>query len=83
MTNGNESGSALLQVVFIGIVVGIMAYIGAQMMTKNDASNLRLVRRNENITFSILLSDQISDRNLVKNSGTIPFRDSTGPILYP
>lgn len=79
----NQTGAALIQVVFIGMLIGIMAFIATQMMTNADKSNMRIIRRNENITYSILLSDQMSDKRLVKDLATIPSTNSAGnPIQY-
>jgi len=79
----NESGGALLQVIFVGVLVAIFAYTGTQLMTNADKNNLRIVRRNQNITYSTLLSDQVSDKNLVKDVATIPAKDTAGSdVLY-
>lgn len=77
----NESGAALLQVVFIGMLIGLMSYIGMQMMTNADKSNLRIIRRNENLTTSILLSDQMNDKRLLKDLGTTPFVNASGTVI--
>lgn len=74
----NEKGAALLQVIFVGVLVAIFAYTGMQMLSNADKNNLRIVRRNQNITYSILLSDQVSDKNLVKDLATVPLKDASG-----
>lgn len=79
----NENGAALFHVVLVGALVGILVYTVTQMLTSADKSNLRMVRRNQNITYSILLSDQVSDKNLVKDLATIPSKDGSGSdVLY-
>ena len=79
----NDRGSALMLVIVVGSLIGIMAYLIAQLMTNADHENMRLIRRNLNITYSILLSDQINDKQVVKNLGTIPQKINGGtPVQY-
>lgn len=66
----NEQGAALMQVVFIGALLAVMAYMAAQMMTHSDKANMQAIRRNENLTYSALIADQIADRTYIKKLST-------------
>src|SRR4051812_8231822 len=76
-----ESGVAILQVVIIGTLLAILAFFMVQFMATADKENIRIIRRNENITYSTLLSDQVSDKHVVKNLGTLPHQVGADPEL--
>ncbi len=79
----DDSGVALIQVVWVGALLGVMAYLIAQMMISADQTNLKLIRRNQNITYSAILSDQTTDKRTVKDLGTTPINIGAGAdILY-
>jgi|GEM_PF-3327600 len=80
----NEEGVALMQVVLVGALLAVSAYIFAQFMTNSDRESLRMIRRNDNLNFATSLSDVVNDHTLVRKSADILDKDGTGlDITYP
>lgn len=73
-----------MQVVFIGALLGVMAYVFAQFFTKADKDAMRVIRRNQNLNIAADLSDFVNDRGQVKGAANVLSTDASGAtILYP
>ncbi len=70
-----ENGAALLQVVFVGALLGILAYTTTLFLGHSDRSSMRVIHRNENLTYSTILADRISDKTVIRNLAIISSKD--------
>ncbi len=73
-----DRGAALLQVVLVGAILAIMAYMTGILMTNADRNNMRQIRRNQALDYAALLSDQVNEKALVKSTSVVPRRIGTG-----
>jgi len=82
--HANESGVALLQVVFVGALLAISAYVFVAFITNSDKESLRMIRRNENLNFSTAISDFVSDSEQFRGAANVVDQIGAGaPVQYP
>jgi hypothetical protein len=67
---GDERGIAILQVVFAGTMVMLAALALMQYMNHNDREAMRLIRRNQNLNYSIDIANFVNDAQFVKGAAT-------------
>lgn len=75
---GDERGVAIMQVMFVAALLAIVSYWLADFLMRNDRSSLGMIRRNENITYSTLLNDNVTDSQAIKNSAAVLDRVGAG-----
>jgi hypothetical protein len=76
----DQSGLALMQVMAMAAFLALLSVAITQIMTNATRNNQKMINRNQSLTFSILLSDQVSNKVLLKNLETIP-TDISGVLI--
>lgn len=77
-----ENGIAILQVVFVGFFVTIAGLLFMQFMDSNEKKALSMIRRNQNLNYSIDMASFINDREFVKNAASALQSNAGVPIPY-
>ena len=64
----DDRGAAMMQVVFVGALLAITAYIFTQFMVNSDRKSMNDIRRNDNLNMATLFSDFVNDSHQISNS---------------
>ena len=67
---GDDRGIAILQVVFAGTLIMLAGLALMQYMAHNDREAMRLIRRNQNLNYSIDIANFVNDAQFVKGAAT-------------
>lgn len=79
-----ESGSALLQVLVVGTMIAITAYLYMEFTVQNDKSATRWIQRTTNLNMGANLATYVNDRTQIYEAAVTPAKDSGGTaIQYP
>ena len=79
---GGEEGVAILQVMIAGTLVMLAAVATMQFMTHNDRNSMRLIRRNQNLNYSIDLATFVNNGTYVKRAASALSSNAALPIQY-
>jgi hypothetical protein len=80
----NENGVALMQAMVISGALLFLIYALTQATVNFDKSSMRMIRRNDNLNLSLLISDEMNTAPAVKRATLVLEQDEFGnAVLYP